>query len=576
MYTGAASLLVGLRRIAAGLGMVAFLKKYSADAACSASSLSITSISCGNSSMLELNVPGFVAKSPPLVKAGISMLRAPINPPPVLSRRFTLRGTRQAPTQSDGGHSSFKPAANIGCPFRSSLLVFIRNKEGGAEGYSPRLRMLDIKGFTARDKPSPSSSILANLPSPAPHLGVDWTMTTLSRAAGTYDALTINTTKECGIILAANGCGQHDVCLVGNNIGVEKGDSARKNIILSAPFSHESATPSRHLCGRLWKGTTMPPITVSHTVRGKGGEPSTRPSRTLFLVSGQGHQQPDTNYQRQIETNTKTTINSKSHNDSRAKQPCVRPSSSRRGRRLRWYGKGRCRDISQSGLAVAISPRTLIKSKLKARGGGETSTSGGSSLEVTRASVFGACEGRAARGEDGREGVKWDESADMRGGLEDGWKCAAGCGEKYKGGCIKGREGGNRAYRKRDIREEERKRDDGDREGAGQGGRETQGGLGLERVRCEAVRRNTEIQRGERDGEEGEGGKESWAVKGKRNSGSVSGSDDEEFCYDAATMESTAGLGDIRGRRLLHIRVPRPPLTALLTLRSVPSRNGRA
>lgn len=52
--------------------------------------------------------------------------------------------------------------------------------------------------------------------------------------------------------------------------------------------------------------------------------------------------------------------------------------------------------------------------------------------------------------------------------------------------------------------------------------------------------------------------------------GSGSGLEADEECYDAPTTAATNGKGDDSARRVLHVRVPHPPPTSLLVLRSVP------
>lgn len=74
-----------------------------------------------------------------------------------------------------------------------------------------------------------------------------------------------------------------------------------------------------------------------------------------------------------------------------------------------------------------------------------------------------------------------------------------------------------------------------------------------------------------RAGREGEKkGREGASRDDELSHGARRGVDANEECYDAPTTAATDGKGDDSARRVLHVRVPHPPPTSLLVLRSAP------
>lgn len=69
------------------------------------------------------------------------------------------------------------------------------------------------------------------------------------------------------------------------------------------------------------------------------------------------------------------------------------------------------------------------------------------------------------------------------------------------------------------------------------------------------------------DGDWGQAGK---AREDMSAPGSTSGPEGDDESYEGVTTAATDGMGDSSGRMVLHVRVPRPPPTSLLVLRSSP------
>lgn len=419
----------------------------SVPAVCSVSSLSHGAASCGPSTTMEHSVPQFVAKSPALVKAKMSLVGAAAEQPPALPRLFTLRGTRQTQGQHRNDHNG-RASATIFSPSKPSLRAIIRLKTGDAESYSSSLRMMGGQGRTGEHATItlyPAALNIMDSSSPA------------SPTSGFRSAV------ECGTTPATNA-----VCRLKPSVcpdtttpcvdGLEKdghvvcaAENSGRTGTPTDPHPRDHAMPSQahRLCGRLWTGTTTSPKRTHRPNGGQRGEPAVCRSRTLFLVSGQRQQQ--------LDNTAANKVNSTA---------CARPSSSNMARQRR-NSQTKCCERSGAFVSAASPPPTSRRVKTAPPGGRSTSKLGRKKLAGGRR--------------------RDDENA-------------------HKGG-------GDGARR-------------GNEERSGSGG-----ALSLPKSTNNTV-----------DGD----------------------------CYDAPTVESTAGNGDGNVRRVLHVRVPLPPPTSLLVLRSAP------
>lgn len=334
--------------------------------------------SCGMS-MVDLSVPGFVAKSPTLIKAKIAVETAALGP--TRPCHFKVHGKRQQFRPRDGSDGCGAAVTTTITSPRPSLRVLIRRKAGDVAGYSPRLRkmnedvdtMTNNGGITHKTAPVAIEECVESTATP----------TMVVRA---HNQTAMNKKHSLAAVSVNNDTGlrsseprrrrRHRPCTCLINVTCEtcqlEYDASlmrtadpstaptltaptlgKANALTAATLRHRHPPPSssspqglnsfppprcsltwhshhqpqeRPVCGRLWTGTTASPRSGSRPERGT--TPS-RPRRTLFLVSGQG-QQPKRQQQQQADIDV-TNLNKHDH------QRAYSRSSAERHR----HGRGR-------------------------------------------------------------------------------------------------------------------------------------------------------------------------------------------------------------------------------------------
>ncbi|CAM9360066.1 unnamed protein product [Laminaria digitata] len=234
--------------------------------------------------------PNSAAKPPtPLVKVktGRALQASTVNAAVVvgLPCRFTLRGMRQTQeTPNNSDDDGRRATMAYTSPRRRPLLrrVVIGTKPGNAVGYSPRLRAMGAESFTEG-----GDTTFDFFVEPSPRTPLEGEST----AAGPFR---LTPGPHRARITPCGGCFHIDAA--GANAKSNADFGGIKARTHEGPYTGHVPI-QEYRCGRLRKGTTAASpkkLVASLHDRGDtgGGGTTSRPLRTLFLVSGQQQQIP--------------------------------------------------------------------------------------------------------------------------------------------------------------------------------------------------------------------------------------------------------------------------------------------
>lgn len=480
----------------------------------SASSLTREAESCSTNLAIEMSVPRLIAKSPALVKARIAAVRAAEAGVPPKACAFTLRGTRQTRSQPSNGSrdetsSGERDTTTMVSPTRpsSSFRVVLRTRDGRAEGHSPRLRMMRRERDDAGGGSCPAD---------------------------------LSTTS--GVLVESSTAGRSQYPLE----AFAAGDTAVSTSGTLVAAAAASTTCRRRPCPCEEYAITSCELYPGHD------------DRARFLLDG--------------EEATAMTATSNAFEDGKARS-CPAP-----------YGREHAIPTKSQRLCGRLWTGTTKSPKFV---NGPNSTTGGKGNDRANARpartlflVSGQGQHQPTRRTQQHQRRR-DSSDKIVGKNHRNYKSndnRTNDGRHHAKGVLARASYSSPAYRRRDkksARYEDSFGASGElsaargalpRDPGAPTGLANQG-HGSSRSTEFGVRqgRNDEDFDGKGPGERGDG----IIVVSEAHSGLLSRPLPDDFSYDAVTSETIAGdADDGRGRRVLHVRVPRPPPTSLLIMRS--------